>query len=128
MKQGQSSRTIFLAKFREFLKENSGVARSQLINLCPLPVALAFFHRLVSLLRHCLTIYCLKNPQMGNVITTNDLTVPINVFYDNSINYFEIQRIGGLISHLQKIFKDNILEAVGPSHKTFPQLLEDKSM
>ncbi|XP_067139303.1 E3 ubiquitin-protein ligase RNF123-like [Centruroides vittatus] len=126
MKQGQSSRTIFLAKFREFLKENSGVARSQLINLCPLPVALAFFHRLVSLLRHCLTIYCLKNPQTGNVITTNDLTVSINVFYDNSINYFEIQRIGGLISHLQKIFKDNILEAVGPSHKTFPQLLEDK--
>jgi len=31
--------------------------------------------------------------------------VPCSKFYDDSINYFEMQRLGGLLSHLKKTHK-----------------------
>lgn len=95
--QGQTSRSIFLSKFRDFLKENSGGSRVPVVHLCPLPVALAFFHRLISLLRFYISI-------AGHDV--NDLTVPPHIFCDNTINYLEVQRVGGLQSHLLKTFQD----------------------
>lgn len=99
--QGQCSRCIFLSKFREFLKENSGGARVLLVHLCPLPVALAFFHRLISLLRICVS---------ASGIDLNGLCVPCGTFYDNSIPYLEVQRIGGLQSHLLRTYQDIVFQ------------------
>ncbi|XP_042904907.1 E3 ubiquitin-protein ligase RNF123 isoform X2 [Parasteatoda tepidariorum] len=104
--QGQCSRCIFLAKLREFLKENSGGARVimvPVVHLCPLPVALAFFHRLISLLRICVS---------ASGIDLNGLSVPGSSFYDNSITYTEVQRIGGLQSHLMRVYQDVVLQEI----------------
>ncbi|XP_054715787.1 LOW QUALITY PROTEIN: E3 ubiquitin-protein ligase RNF123-like [Uloborus diversus] len=101
--QGQCSRCIFLLKLREFLKENSGGARVPVVHLCPLPVALAFFHRLISLLRICVS---------ASGIDLNGLSVPCSTFYDNSIPYLEVQRIGGLQSHLLRIYQDIVLQEI----------------
>ncbi|KFM72197.1 E3 ubiquitin-protein ligase RNF123, partial [Stegodyphus mimosarum] len=101
--QGQCSRCIFLLKLREFLKENSGGARVPVVHLCPLPVALAFFHRLISLLRICVS---------ASGIDLNGLSVPCSTFYDNSIPYLEVQRIGGLQSHLLRIYQDVVVNEI----------------
>ncbi|KAG8179811.1 hypothetical protein JTE90_025978 [Oedothorax gibbosus] len=109
--QGQCSRCIFLHKLREFLKENSGGARVimvPVVHLCPLPVALAFFHRLISLLRICVS---------ASGIDLNGLSVPCSSFYDNSIQYTEVQRIGGLQSHLLRIYQDIVLQEIASKEK-----------
>ncbi|KAG0442628.1 hypothetical protein HPB47_015653, partial [Ixodes persulcatus] len=54
--QGQTSRDTFLAKFEDFIKENSPGSRTVTLDLCPPSVALNFFHRLVALLRQCLPV------------------------------------------------------------------------
>ncbi|GFR16698.1 e3 ubiquitin-protein ligase RNF123 [Trichonephila clavata] len=107
--QGQCSRCIFLHKLREFLKENSGGARVPVVHLCPLPVALAFFHRLISLLRICVS---------ASGIDLNGLSVPCSSFYDNSIQYTEVQRIGGLQSHLLRIYQDIVLQEISKEKAT----------
>lgn len=94
---GPSSRAIFLSKFREFLKENMINSRIHPRHLCPLPVMLCFFHRLTRALR-----------QLYGEAASEETYVPVRCFVDDSINYFEIQRLGGLISHLRKILKGDI--------------------
>lgn len=40
------------------------------------------------------------------------LSVPCSSFYDNSIQYTEVQRIGGLQSHLLRIYQDIVLQEI----------------
>lgn len=39
------------------------------------------------------------------------------VFYDASINYSGIDRLGGVITHLNKTFKNELLRLLGPDHE-----------
>ncbi|XP_074646477.1 E3 ubiquitin-protein ligase RNF123-like isoform X2 [Tubulanus polymorphus] len=115
--QGASSRVIFLEKLRDYLKENFDSGRGSLgYNQAPLPVTLCFFHRLIQAVRHYWDEYHTAHP--ADLTKSSEAVVPCHRFFDKSIKYFEIQRLGGLMSHLQKTYKDEIqkvLDEVGVS-------------
>lgn len=46
------------------------------------------------------------------------LTVNHRYFYDGSFNYGSLDRLGGVLSHLNKVFKKELLEALGAGHET----------
>lgn len=39
------------------------------------------------------------------------------MFYDASINYYTVDRIGGVLSHLNKTYMQELTAALGPDHK-----------
>ncbi|XP_075216165.1 E3 ubiquitin-protein ligase RNF123-like isoform X2 [Lycorma delicatula] len=106
--QQASSRRLFLSKFRLFLQENFLYSRSLPVAQTPLPITLCCFHRLIS----CAQILCEKE------LKTNFPKIPIRVFYDGTINYFNIDRFGGVLSHLQKLLRLELIEELGPNHPT----------
>lgn len=42
---------------------------------------------------------------------------PPRLFYDGSINYSGIDRLGGVLSHLNKTFKKELIQLLGPNHE-----------
>ncbi|XP_067938284.1 E3 ubiquitin-protein ligase RNF123-like [Watersipora subatra] len=100
--KGPSTRFLFLHKFRELIKENisdSSVVRAQ---QCSLPVLLALFHRFVTTLKD---IFAEKN------IAAEDIYVPVDRFVNDSLDYFDLYRVGGLKSHLNKVHAKEIEES-----------------
>ncbi|XP_068246013.1 E3 ubiquitin-protein ligase RNF123-like [Palaemon carinicauda] len=87
-----SSRALFLAKFRIFLKEHAPGSRVPPAGFTPHPVILCLFHRLLSIFHE---LWVLENGNVGVVI-------PPKLFYDGSLSYFDTHRLGGLESHLHK--------------------------
>ena len=49
------------------------------------------------------------------------LIVNHRYFYDNSYSYGSIDRIGGVLSHLFRVFKNEVSEALGVDHEEIPQ-------
>ncbi|XP_014468649.1 PREDICTED: E3 ubiquitin-protein ligase RNF123-like [Dinoponera quadriceps] len=96
-----ASRTIFLRKFKRFINENLISSRT------PLPITLCCFHRLLVAFR------ILWDTEIG----TSPVYVPCRAFYDASINYTGIDRLGGVITHLNKTFKNELLRLLGPDHE-----------
>lgn len=39
------------------------------------------------------------------------------MFYDASVNYYTIDRIGGVLSHLNKTYVQELTNILGPDHK-----------
>uniref|UniRef100_A0A3Q2Y3J0 E3 ubiquitin-protein ligase RNF123 n=1 Tax=Hippocampus comes TaxID=109280 RepID=A0A3Q2Y3J0_HIPCM len=96
---GEASRYIFLNKFRKFLQENAS-NRGTPTALCPPEYMLCFLHRLITAVRACWDESCKKSP--GSV----SAFVPPQLFYNGKVDYFDLQRLGGLLSHLKKTLKD----------------------
>lgn len=44
-----------------------------------------------------------------------------NFFYDGSFNYGQFDRLGGVLSHLNKVFKKELTEALGVDHEPVAQ-------
>uniref|UniRef100_A0A803SMG2 E3 ubiquitin-protein ligase RNF123 n=1 Tax=Anolis carolinensis TaxID=28377 RepID=A0A803SMG2_ANOCA len=101
---GGASRYIFLNKFRKFLQENAS-NRGNLTVLCPPEYMVCFLHRLISALRLYWDEYKLKNP---SALSSEDAYVPPQLFYNGKVDYFDLQRLGGLLSHLKKTLKDDL--------------------
>ncbi|XP_020709674.2 E3 ubiquitin-protein ligase RNF123-like isoform X2 [Athalia rosae] len=102
-----SSRTIFLRKFRNFVQTNWISSRITAEVQTPLPITLCCFHRLLVAFR------ILWDAEIGS----NPIYVPCRNFYDASINYAGIDRLGGVLSHLNKTFKAELLHHLGPEHE-----------
>lgn len=49
------------------------------------------------------------------------LTVNHRYFYDNSFYYGSADRLGGVLSHLNKVFMKEVHEALGPNHDSATQ-------
>ncbi|XP_008211688.1 E3 ubiquitin-protein ligase RNF123 isoform X2 [Nasonia vitripennis] len=112
-----TSRTIFLRKFRRFVKENLISSRSEFLqpmpmHQTPLPITLCCFHRLL------VTFRVLWNDEIG---LTNPVYTPCRSFCDSSINYSGIDRIGGVLSHLNKAFQNDLLQLLGSDHLQLQQ-------
>ncbi|XP_078046669.1 E3 ubiquitin-protein ligase RNF123 isoform X2 [Augochlora pura] len=96
-----TSRTIFLRRFRHFIKKNT------LTNCTTLSIALSCFHRLLIAFRK------LWDEEVG----TSPVYMPCRAFYDASIDYFTIERLGGVLSHLNKTFKSELVEELGSDYE-----------
>ncbi|XP_015584850.1 E3 ubiquitin-protein ligase RNF123 isoform X2 [Cephus cinctus] len=101
-----TSRTIFLKKFRRFVQENLISNRTMPILQTPLPITLCCFHRLLVAFR------VLWDAEVG----TSPVYVPCRAFYDASINYSGIDRLGGVLSHLNKTYRNELIHLLGPEH------------
>nr|XP_034961836.1 E3 ubiquitin-protein ligase RNF123 isoform X2 [Zootoca vivipara] len=101
---GGASRYIFLNKFRKFLQENAS-NRGNLTVLCPPEYMVCFLHRLISALKHYWDEYNMKN---SLAMSSEDAYVPPQLFYNGKVDYFDLQRLGGLLSHLKKTLKDEL--------------------
>ncbi|XP_060096069.1 E3 ubiquitin-protein ligase RNF123 [Heteronotia binoei] len=102
--RGGASRYIFLNKFRKFLQENAS-NRGNLTVLCPPEYMVCFLHRLIAALRHYWDEHKMKNI---SALSSEDAYVPPQLFYNGKVDYFDLQRLGGLLSHLKKTLKDDL--------------------
>ncbi|CAL7948841.1 unnamed protein product [Xylocopa violacea] len=94
-----TSRTIFLRKFKRFVP---------LANSNPTPVTLCCIYRLLAAFK------ILWDAEVG----TSPVYVPCRMFYDGSIDYSKTDRLGGVVSHLNKTFRAELTELLGPEHET----------
>ncbi|XP_057343518.1 E3 ubiquitin-protein ligase RNF123 isoform X3 [Manis pentadactyla] len=101
---GEASRYIFLSKFRKFLQENAS-SRGNVTMLCPPEYMVCFLHRLISALRYYWDEYKASNPHAS---FSEEAYVPPQIFYNGKVDYFDLQRLGGLLSHLRKTLKDDL--------------------
>ncbi|XP_054640910.1 E3 ubiquitin-protein ligase RNF123 isoform X2 [Dunckerocampus dactyliophorus] len=101
---GQASRYIFLNKFRKFLQENAS-NRGHPTALCPPEYMVCFLHRLITAVRACWDEGSRKSPAS---INSDVVYVPPQLFYNGKVDYFDLQRLGGLLSHLKKTLKDDL--------------------
>ncbi|NXJ92827.1 RN123 ligase, partial [Corythaixoides concolor] len=101
---GEASRYIFLNKFRKFLQENAS-NRGNLTVLCPPEYMVCFLHRLIAALRFFWDGHKAKT---AAALSSEDAYVPPQLFYNGKVDYFDLQRLGGLLSHLKKTLKDDL--------------------
>lgn len=105
-----SSRKLFLQMFRNFLKDNRLSNRIlPAPDQTPLPVTLCYFYRLLSVVRYLWVAEIDGAP----------LFVPVSKFYDCSIDYFSIDRLGGVLSHLVKTHHGELAQELGEEHPIF---------
>nr|XP_033782410.1 E3 ubiquitin-protein ligase RNF123 [Geotrypetes seraphini]XP_033782411.1 E3 ubiquitin-protein ligase RNF123 [Geotrypetes seraphini]XP_033782413.1 E3 ubiquitin-protein ligase RNF123 [Geotrypetes seraphini]XP_033782414.1 E3 ubiquitin-protein ligase RNF123 [Geotrypetes seraphini] len=101
---GEASRYIFLNKFRKFLQENANNRGNPTV-LCPPEYMVCFLHRLIIALRRCWDEFKTNSP---SAVYSEDAYVPPQLFYNGKVDYFDLQRLGGLLSHLKKTLKDDL--------------------
>ncbi|GAA6106930.1 E3 ubiquitin-protein ligase RNF123 [Tachysurus ichikawai] len=102
---GEASRYIFLNKFRKFLQENASNRGNPTV-LCPPEYMVCFMHRLITAVRSYWDEGKRKRP---GAISSEDAYVPPQLFYNGKVDYFDLQRLGGLLSHLKKTLKGSEL-------------------
>ncbi|PNF35407.1 hypothetical protein B7P43_G01736 [Cryptotermes secundus] len=95
-----SSRKIFLRNFREFLHENV------LSNPTQRPVTLCCIYRLL------VTFQALWECEVGEY----PIVIPARTFYDGSVNYYNIDRLGGVLSHLNRTLRVQLMQVLGADH------------
>uniref|UniRef100_A0A673K7A2 RING-type E3 ubiquitin transferase n=1 Tax=Sinocyclocheilus rhinocerous TaxID=307959 RepID=A0A673K7A2_9TELE len=107
---GEASRYIFLNKFRKFLQENASNRGNPTV-LCPPEYMVCFIHRLITAIRSYWDEGKRKSP---GSISSEDAYVPPQLFYNGKVDYFDLQRLGGLLSHLKKTLKGwDLLQPTG---------------
>ncbi|KAK6623954.1 hypothetical protein RUM44_010810 [Polyplax serrata] len=102
-----SSRKIFLKRLRIFFHDNYMSTRSIPLMQTPLPVTLCCFHRLLVMFRELWESEVGKRP----------VVMDPKVFYDASINYYTVDRVGGVLSHLNKTYIQELTAVLGPDHR-----------
>ncbi|KAM3915781.1 E3 ubiquitin-protein ligase RNF123 isoform 2-T2 [Leptodactylus fuscus] len=73
--------------------------------LCPPEYMVCFLHRLITALRSCWDEYQIRSV---SALCSEDAYVPPQLFYNGKVDYFDLQRLGGLLSHLRKTLKDDL--------------------
>ncbi|KAK1161551.1 E3 ubiquitin-protein ligase RNF123 isoform X1 [Acipenser oxyrinchus oxyrinchus] len=100
----EASRYIFLNKFRKFLQENASNRGNPTV-LCPPEYMVCFLHRLIAAVR----FYWEESKRKSSgVLGSEEAYVPPQLFYNGKVDYFDLQRLGGLLSHLKKTLKDDL--------------------
>uniref|UniRef100_A0A4W4FAE1 RING-type E3 ubiquitin transferase n=1 Tax=Electrophorus electricus TaxID=8005 RepID=A0A4W4FAE1_ELEEL len=101
---GEASRYIFLNKFRKFLQENASNRGNPTV-LCPPEYMVCFLHRLITAVR---SYWDEGKPKIPGSINSEEAYVPPQMFYNGKVDYFDLQRLGGLLSHIKKTLKDDL--------------------
>lgn len=107
-----SSRKIFMVKFRAYVFENNVENRVFFMtqNNVPTPtqpaVGLSFLCILLDVTRGLWASECPDQP----------IVIQSNYFYDGTLNYTNVDRIGGVLSHLKKVHRNEIVTLLGEDH------------
>ncbi|NWT66660.1 RN123 ligase, partial [Prunella himalayana] len=87
-------------------KDRGGVSTLwNLAVLCPPEYMVCFLHRLIAALRYFWDGHKAKTPAS---LSSEEAYVPPQLFYNGKVDYFDLQRLGGLLSHLKKTLKDDL--------------------
>eukprot|EP00795_Rhopilema_esculentum_P002009 gene2009-17567_t len=106
-------RVILIDKIRKILQEHHLAAHSlHPVQACSGPVMTCFVHRLIQAFYYHWDLWV---KETANPTQVEDAYVTSNVFYDDSLNYFELARAGGIISHLKKTHRDELKTVIGTS-------------
>lgn len=104
-----SSRKMFINKLRKYVVENSVEHRTiyflegRYASPTQPAVALSFLCILLDVLRSLFEVECPNK---------NVLVVP-KTFYDGSLKYFHFDRIGGVLTHLQRHYRQELMSRLG---------------
>ncbi|KOX75498.1 hypothetical protein WN51_12242 [Melipona quadrifasciata] len=93
-----TSRILFLKKLKHYIS---------LIDSNSTPITLCLLYRLLAAFKILWDIE----------VKTSPIYMPCKVFYDGSIDYTKTERLGGLVSHLNKKYKEDLLELLGHEHE-----------
>lgn len=104
-----SSRKIFMSRFRTFTLENLSASFTTTTQPA------------IGLSLLCLVLDVAKQLHDEENSKQEHLTVNHRLFYDGSFNYGSNDRIGGVLSHLNKVFKKELTEALGADHEPVVQ-------
>lgn len=110
-----SSRKIFITKLRKYVIENSVEHRTiyflEGISYAPPTqpaVALSFL---------CISLDVLQT-LYANELPDSAAFVPPHSFYDGSQKYFHFDRVGGVLSHLQRHYREELIARLGSDHNS----------
>lgn len=109
-----SSRRLFLAKFRKYVMDNSSehrnafLAQSQSNYSTPTQpaVALSFLCILLDVTKSLFHTEC----------PDKLIFVKPQHFYDDSFDYHHFDRVGGILSHLKKTYRKELVKVIGEDH------------
>uniref|UniRef100_I3IUU1 RING-type E3 ubiquitin transferase n=1 Tax=Oreochromis niloticus TaxID=8128 RepID=I3IUU1_ORENI len=73
--------------------------------LCPPEYMVCFLHRLITAVRGC---WDEGHRKSLSSVSSDGAYVPPQLFYNGKVDYFDLQRLGGLLSHLKKTLKDDL--------------------
>lgn len=108
-----TSRKIFINKLRKYVIENSVEHRTiyflegHYTSPTQPAVALSFLCILLDTLKSSFDSEC-------NDIAT--VYVPTCKFYDNSLQYYHFDRVGGVLSHLKRHYRQQLVDRLGSNH------------
>ncbi|RZF38962.1 hypothetical protein LSTR_LSTR003705 [Laodelphax striatellus] len=116
-----SSRRLFLAKFRQYLHDTMLFSKSSLSMLqqtlpvvaTPLPIVLCCFHRLLAAAQTLMESEV--RPRLTRTLY-DGFDIPVRSFIDRSLNHFNIDRFGGVMTHLRKVHAAEIAQELGADH------------
>lgn len=114
-----SSRKLFLSKFRKYVMDNCGEHRnaflSQAHSYYSTPtqpaVALSFLCILLDVTKSLFQTEC----------PDKLIFVKPQHFYDDSFNYSHFDRLGGILSHLKKTYRKELIKVLGVGHPAASQ-------
>lgn len=104
-----SSRKIFINKLRKYVIENSVEHRTiyflegRYSSPTQPAVALSFLCILLDVLRTLFNVECPSK---------NAIVIP-KTFYDGSLKYFHFDRVGGVLTHLQRHYRQELVSRLG---------------
>ncbi|XP_061187656.1 E3 ubiquitin-protein ligase RNF123-like isoform X3 [Saccostrea echinata] len=103
----KTSRMIFVEKLRTYLKSNNRLGKLQQVTTCPL----SFFHRLVQALRFYWDDFQKEDP--SRFVLSQDAFMPVHEFWLDSRELSDLQRCGGLVSHLNRVLGGEVNKCQG---------------
>lgn len=112
VEQTPSSRKIFVNKLRKYVIENSVEHRTihflegHYTSPTQPAVALSFLCILLDTAQTLFEQEC----------ALSDVLVPTRKFYDNSLQYFHFDRVGGVLSHLKRHYRHELIAHLGSEH------------
>lgn len=104
-----SSRKIFMSRFRTFTLENLSASFTTTTQPA------------IGLSLLCLVLDVAKQLHDEENSKQEHLTVNHRLFYDGSFNYGSNDRVGGVLTHLNKVFKKELTETLGVDHEPVQQ-------
>ncbi|XP_078485178.1 E3 ubiquitin-protein ligase RNF123 [Ciona intestinalis] len=95
----------FVKYFRKYLESLVSSTRSEHTLVCPPIVLHSFMQRLCDVTKQ---LWDELSSTKANYVSSDEANIPVELFYTETVSYFDLQRVGGLKSHLFQEHKDEL--------------------